>query len=167
MVVSNVHWTDGGLLDLARVGERARAVGAALVVDATQSLGAYPLDIAEVRPDFLVTAAYTWLLGPYSLGYLWVAPEHREGWPLEQTWLGRAGSEDFGRLVEYRDEYQPGAWRYDVGRRSNFALLPMAIAGLEQLLEWGVGEIRDTLSELTALVQLSQRLTGKGMHCHG
>jgi selenocysteine lyase/cysteine desulfurase len=67
------HWIDGGLLDLVAIGARCREVGSALVVDATQSLGALPLDLAAVRPDYLVRPDYKWLLGPYSLGYLYVA----------------------------------------------------------------------------------------------
>jgi selenocysteine lyase/cysteine desulfurase len=143
------HWTDGTRVDLTRVGAATRAAGAALVVDATQSLGAVPLDMTAVRPDFLVCAAYKWLLGPYSVGFLWAAPRWREGRPLEHGWIQRAGSEDFSRLVEYRDGYQPGARRYDVGERSNFALLPPARAALEQLLAWGVPAVHATLTALT------------------
>ncbi len=87
VAVPHCHWTDGSLVDLVRVGERARELGAALAVDATQSLGALPLDVAEVRPDFLVAAGYKWLMGPYSLGYLYVAPRWRTGRPLEHNWL--------------------------------------------------------------------------------
>src|SRR5690606_39367584 len=58
---------------LRQVGAAARAHDAALVVDASQSLGAYPFDVAEIQPDFLVTVGYKWLLGPYALGYLYVA----------------------------------------------------------------------------------------------
>lgn len=58
VAVPQYHWTDGSLVDLDRVGERARAVGAALVVDATQSLGAAPLDLGKVQPDYLVAATY-------------------------------------------------------------------------------------------------------------
>ncbi len=153
------HWTDGGLVNLAEVGERARAVGAALVVDATQSAGAYPLDVARGQPDFLVAAAYKWLLGPYSLGFLYVAPQYRDGRPLEFNWIGRAGSEDFASLVDYHDEYQPGARRFDVGERSNFALMPMAVAALRQLLDWGVEPIRETLRALTGQIEReAQRL---------
>ncbi|MDH5316101.1 MAG: aminotransferase class V-fold PLP-dependent enzyme, partial [Gemmatimonadota bacterium] len=39
------HWTDGGLLDLRAISARLREVGAALAVDATQSLGALPFDL--------------------------------------------------------------------------------------------------------------------------
>jgi len=153
VAVPQCHWTDGCLVDLVRVGERARAVGAALVVDATQSLGASPFDIQQVRPDFLIAAGYKWLLGPYSVGFLYAAPERREGRPLEHNWIAREGSEDFAGLVLYRDAFQPGARRYDVGERSNFALLPIAIVGLRQLLVWGVAEIAATLGELTGAIE--------------
>ncbi|MCP3136891.1 aminotransferase class V-fold PLP-dependent enzyme [Pyxidicoccus xibeiensis] len=149
VAVPHCHWTDGSWLDLAVVGRRAREVGAMLVVDATQSLGALPLDVTVVQPDFLVAAGYKWLMGPYSLGYLYVAPEHREGVPLEHNWLMRQGSEDFSRLVDYRDAFQPGARRFDVGERSNFQLVPMATAALQQLLAWGVEETQATLRALT------------------
>ncbi|MBZ4417473.1 aminotransferase class V-fold PLP-dependent enzyme [Myxococcus sp. RHSTA-1-4] len=149
VAVPHCHWTDGSYVDLVRVGARAREVGAALVVDGTQSVGALQLDVGTVRPDFLVAAGYKWLMGPYSLGYLYVAPQHREGVPLEQNWLLRQGSEDFSRLVDYRDAYQPGARRFDVGERSNFQLVPMAAAALEQLLAWGVEDVQRTLRALT------------------
>jgi len=149
VAVPHCHWTDGSWLDLARVGARAREVGAALAVDGTQSVGALPLDVGVVRPDFLVAAGYKWLMGPYSQGYLYVSPQYREGVPLEQNWVVRQGSEDFSRLVDYRDAYQPGARRFDVGERSNFQLVPMAAAALSQVLEWGVEEIQGTLRVLT------------------
>jgi selenocysteine lyase/cysteine desulfurase len=148
------HWTDGGLLDLAAIGERCRAAGSALVLDVTQSAGALPLDLAAVRPDFVVCAGYKWLLGPYSLGYLYVAPQHQGGRPLEHNWIAREASEDFARLIDYQDRFQPGARRFDVGERSNFALLPVAIAGLEQLLAWGVADIATTLAARTAAIAL-------------
>ena len=141
----HVHWTDGALIDLERVGARCREVGAALVVDGTQSVGALPFDVAAVRPDFLVVATYKWLLGPYAAGYLYVAPHRHDGTPIEHNWADRARSEDFTGLVDYRDAFQPGARRYDVGERGNFHLLPMANAALRQLLEWGVGNIQETI----------------------
>lgn len=146
-----LHWTDGALIDLPRVAARLREVGAALVVDATQSLGAMPFPMAAVRPDMLVAAAYKWLLGPYSLGFLYVAPRHQDGRPIEHNWITRVGSEDFTALASYADppRLRPGARRFDVGETSNFALMPMAIAALEQLLEWGVERIGESIATLT------------------
>lgn len=153
VAVPHYHWTDGSLVDLERVSERAHAVGAALVVDATQSLGAAPLDLDRVRPDFLAAAAYKWLLGPYSLGFLYAAPERRDGRPLEFNWIPREGSEDFSALVHYRDAFQAGARRYDMGERSNFALMPAAMAALEQIRAWKVEEIAATLAELCSHIE--------------
>ena len=142
VAIGHVHWTDGTRFDLERIGARARECGAALVIDGTQSVGALPFDVERLQPDALVCAAYKWLLGPYSIGLAYFGPRFDGGVPLEETWIARQGSEDFRALVDYRDEYLPGALRYDVGERSNFILLPMVIAALEQLLEWGVGEIQ-------------------------
>jgi selenocysteine lyase/cysteine desulfurase len=153
VAVPNCHWTDGSLVDLVRLGRRVRAVGAALVVDATQSIGAHPLGVADVEPDFLVTATYKWLLGPYSLAFLYVGPQHRDGQPIEFNRMARLGSQDIGRAVDYVDAFQPGARRFDVGERSNFILLPMAIAALRQLQAWGVADISSTLGELTDLIE--------------
>jgi selenocysteine lyase/cysteine desulfurase len=143
VAVPHVHWTDGTLFDLVEIGRRCREVGAALVVDGTQSVGALPFDIAEVRPDALIVAVYKWLLGPYSVGLGYFGSRFDSGVPLEETWIGREKSEDFQNLVHYRDAYQPGALRYDVSERSNFALLPMAIASLRLVTDWGPERIQD------------------------
>lgn len=150
VALGHVHWTDGTKFDLEAIARRAREVGAAVVVDGTQSVGALPFDVQAIQPDALVCATYKWLMGPYSMGFAYFGPRFDDGEPLEETWLGRAGSEQFKDLVNYRSEYQPGAIRYDVGERTNFALMPMAIAGLEQLLEWQPARIQDYVAGLTA-----------------
>ncbi|HVD45481.1 MAG TPA: aminotransferase class V-fold PLP-dependent enzyme, partial [Rubrobacter sp.] len=149
VAVPNCHWTDGSIVDLARVGESAREAGAALVVDGIQSLGAHPIDVSEVRPDFLVASSYKWLLGPYGVGFMYVREEYREGKPIEHNWINRRGSQDFSQLVAYQDAFQPGARRYDVGERSNFALLPMAAEALRQLIDWEVENVSETIGTLT------------------
>jgi selenocysteine lyase/cysteine desulfurase len=159
--VPNVHWTDGALVDLGPIAARARELGARLVIDASQSVGAMPIDVGELEPDFLVSVGYKWQLGPFGLGYLYVAEEHRQGEPLEENWISRAGSEDLTRLVDYRDEYQPGARRFDVGGRTKFELTPMAIAALEQILEWEVPRIAATLAQRTS--EIARRAAGLGL----
>lgn len=150
VALAHVHWTDGTRFDLEALGRRARDVGAALVIDGTQSVGAMPFDVAAIQPDALVCATYKWLMGPYSMGFAYFGPRFDDGEPLEETWIGRAGSEHFKELVNYRDDYQPGAVRYDVGERSNFALMPMAVAALEQVLGWQPARIQEYSAALTA-----------------
>jgi selenocysteine lyase/cysteine desulfurase len=140
----NVQWTSGGLLDLSKIGSECRKVGAALVLDLTQSLGAYPFDVKTVQPDFAVAATYKWLLGPYSLGLLYVSPKWQKGKPLEENWIQRSNARDFSSLIVYTDGYDEGARRFDMGERANFALVPAAKQAIEQILDWSVAEISAT-----------------------
>ena len=115
----------------------------------------------DLRPDFLICAAYKWLLGPYSLTYVYADPAYHDGEPIEHGWINRAESEHFAGLVNYREEYQPGARRFEVGERSNFVLLPMAIMALEQILSWGVAEIAATLEQMTG--NIARRAADAGL----
>jgi selenocysteine lyase/cysteine desulfurase len=150
IALPNVHWIDGGILDLEIIGEKARRQGAALVLDLTQSLGALDFDAMAVDADFTVMANYKWLLGPYSTGFLHVAERHHQGVALEQCWQSRKGSENFAGLTDYHDILAPGAERFDMGERCNFALLPAVEAALSQILEWGVNNITEQTRQHTA-----------------
>lgn len=146
VAVPHTQWTSGGMLDLARIGEACRRIGAVLVLDLTQSLGVLPFDVATVQPDFAVAAGYKWMMGPYSTGMLYVAPKwQRDGRPLEENWIQRDNARAFSALTRYTDGYEPGARRFDMGERSNFALLPASIRAMEQLLAWTVEDVSATL----------------------
>jgi selenocysteine lyase/cysteine desulfurase len=146
------HWTDGTRIDLVAVGKQCRACKSALVVDGTQSLGVMPFSVPAIQPDFLVTTAHKWLLGPYSYGFCYIAPRWQDGCPLEENWLNREGAEDFARLVQYREAYQGGAKRFDAGEASNFNLAPIAGEALRQILAWGVAAIAETLEARTGAI---------------
>jgi selenocysteine lyase/cysteine desulfurase len=160
VVVPNVHWTNGAWVDLHAVKVRAGDVGAALVVDASQSLGAVPLDIESLRADFVVSVGYKWQLGAVGVSYLYVDERHRSGEPLEENWALRVGADDFAALVDYQDEYQPGARRFDMGQRPSFGLVPMAIAAIDQLLAWGVPDIAEALGRVTDEIAERARALG-------
>ena len=144
-----VHWADGTPFNLGPIGERAREVGATFVVDGTQSVGAVPFDFATIRPDALVCATYKWLMGPYSMALAYYGPCFDDGVPLEESWMSREGSRDFAGLVNPAVSYRPGGARFDVGETANFALVPMVIAALEQVLEWGVDRINAYCRDLS------------------
>jgi selenocysteine lyase/cysteine desulfurase len=154
VAIPNCHWTDGSLIDLEKVSVEVKKVNAKLVIDASQSLGAYPLDIHKIDPDFLITVGYKWLLGPYGLSYLYASNQYCEtGTPIEFSWLNKKGSEDFSKLVDYVNEYKTGARRFDAGASPNFIHIQMATEALTQILAWKVENIQDTLAELTNDIQ--------------
>jgi selenocysteine lyase/cysteine desulfurase len=154
IAIPNCHWTDGSLIDLEKVSEAAKKVDAKLVIDASQSLGAYPLDVKNLKPDFVISVGYKWLLGPYGTSYLYADEKYFSGGkPIEYSWLNRKGSEDFTKLVNYTDEFKAGARRFDAGGFPSFINIPMAIAALKQITTWGVTHIQQTLSELTRQIE--------------
>jgi selenocysteine lyase/cysteine desulfurase len=163
VAVGSVDWSDGTPFDLERIGERAREVGAAFVVDGTQSVGAAPHDVERVQPDALICAGYKWLTGPYSLGVTYLGARYDGGVPLEETWMSRQGSDDFATLGRQGREYRPGALRYEVGESANFILVPMFIAALEQLRGWGVGQIAAYARALRDELLASPRLEALGV----
>lgn len=164
VAVPNCHFMAGALLDLEQVGQASRDAGALFVVDATQSLGILPLHVPDIAPDVVVAAGYKWLLGPYSVAYMWIAPHLRDWRPLEHHWAGRAGSENFAELTTYTDAFRRGARRFDAGEASNFVLLPMAVAALESVTDWSVEGIQSAVGPLTVAVVDGARSLGLSPH---
>jgi len=146
------RWFDGAALDSEAVGARCRETGTALVLDATQAAGAMPLDVGRIQPDFLIAAAYKWLLCPYTLAFLYAAPQHQGGRPLEGHMSNHPGTHDLAAPLDYPEEFTPGARRYDMGEVFNPIHLPMAVAALRQLEAWTPVAISETLRPLTEAV---------------
>ena len=147
-----VHSSDGSELDLTRISIRLREFGAALVLDATHSIGATNIDINSVQPDFLVAAGYKWLLGPYGTGIMYVAPKWQQGRPLEEPGLNRLGSSNFVENLSYLENYIDGARRYDVSSRGNFGLIQGLRNSLQQIESWGIHSIAKELTSITTAI---------------
>jgi len=160
VAIPHTHWSSGATIDLVKVRDALDSVGGALVLDLTQSLGAQPFDASQVRPDFAICATYKWLMGPYSLGFAYIDPRWHDGHPLEHNWINRKGSEDFAGLTQYRDDFQNGARRFDMGEKSNPAQLLGASAAFEQILDWGIQNISTTLAKKTDRIETALKAVG-------
>ncbi len=159
VAVPNCHWADGSFIDLYKISKAVKDFNTHLVLDLSQSLGALPTDIEKIDPDFAVAVGYKWLLGPYSLGYLYVAPRWQEkGEPLEYNWSDRKGSDDFKSLTKYQRDYREGARKFDMGESAQFNTLPMSIAALDQILNWGVDFIQSSINKLTDKIESSTNM---------
>lgn len=143
VVMASVHWMNGTSFDLQSIGSRCREVGAKLIIDGSQSVGALPVDVKRCQIDALVCAGYKWLMGPYSTALSYIHEDFHEGTPLEESWMTRPNSERFDRLTRYVEGYKPGAVRFDVGQSSNFISIPMLDEALRQLLDWGIPGIQE------------------------
>ena len=158
VALGHVHWADGTLFNLEAIRKRTKDVGALLVIDGTQSVGALPFDVTKIQPDALICGGYKWLMGPYSIGLAYLGEYFNDGNPLEENWINRKNSENFAGLVNYQNDYQPGALRYEVGEHSNFILVPMMIAALKQINQWQPANIQQYCAKIckNAIGQLNE-----------
>tara|TARA_Y100000815_G_scaffold185573_1_gene169379 strand:- start:605 stop:1693 length:1089 start_codon:yes stop_codon:yes gene_type:complete len=149
VALAHCHWADGTRFQLAKIGEKVHKNGGKLVIDGTQSVGAFPFSVAEIKPDAVICGGYKWLLGPYSLGVAYYAESLHNGNPIEHNWMNRADSEDFSLLTNYQENYQARAGRFSVGESSNFVLTPMLTRSIEQLIEWTPQAIQEYCKEIS------------------
>ena len=149
VTMPHVHWADGTKFDLEAIREATNKVGAYLIIDGTQSVGALPFDIQKIKPDALICAGYKWMLGPYSIGMAYYGERFQDGQPIEENWINRLDSDNFAGLVNYESKYMPGSLRYEVGEHSNFILVPMLLKSIEQLNDWTPGVIQNYCKSIT------------------
>jgi selenocysteine lyase/cysteine desulfurase len=147
--ISSVHWSDGGVVDLGCVALALRARGAALLIDATHSVGVLDVDVQKLDPDFVVFPTYKWLIGPYARAFLYVAKRHQHGVPLEQTTSGRRAVRSEHEVYFADLAYVDNARRFDMGERDHFISMEMAAIGMEMMHAWGRPAIVARLAMLT------------------
>ncbi len=150
--ISSVHWSDGGLIDIEKVGTALRQRGASFLIDATHSAGVLSMDVRRL--------AYKWLLGPYGRAFLYIARRHQGGIPLEQTSFGRRDVRAENAVYFADVSYVSNARRFDMGERDHFISMEMASIGMEMMAEWGAAAVVQRLLMLTERIAESLRGIG-------
>jgi cysteine desulfurase/selenocysteine lyase len=127
--VSMVRFDDGSLLEAARVADACHRQGALLLLDASQCCGATPMDVNQLGADFIVSAGYKWLLGPFGTGFFWVKGEHLgKVRPGPFYWLAALTSDNFAALNLADAKVAASAQRWDAPEWAsyfNFNLVAM------------------------------------------
>ena len=146
--VSHVLYKTAELQDVAAVQRRAREVGAHVLLDAYQSAGAVPVDVAALGVGFATGGSVKWLCGGPGAAWLYVRPvliEQLE--PALVGWQGHARPFAFEPELEYAD----GIARFLTGT-PNVPALYAATAGYDVVEEVGVDRIRERSLALTDLL---------------
>ncbi len=112
--VSLVRFDDGSLLDARRIRDACHAQGALLLLDVSQCCGAVPMNVDELGADFLVSAGYKWLFGPFGTGFFWIKRELlARVLPAPFYWMAVAGSDNFAKLDFADPQPADSAKRWD------------------------------------------------------
>ena len=160
--ISSVHWSDGGLIDVDKVGAALRQRGAAFLIDATHGVGVLAMDVQTLDPDFVIFPTYKWLLGPYGRAFLYAAKRHQGGIPLEQTQSGRRNVRADNAVYFPDVSDVPDARRFDMGERDHFISMEMASIGMEMMADWRAAAIVQRLAMLAERIAAGVR--GIGVH---
>jgi selenocysteine lyase/cysteine desulfurase len=111
VALSVVQSADGRIFDRG-ILEASRLHGAATLLDATQAAGWLPLSGSDA--DFVVAAAYKWLLSPRGSAFLYVKPERLlELRPNAASWY--AGEDVWSSIYGPPLRLAKTARRFDVG----------------------------------------------------
>ncbi len=162
LMLTHVNYRSGRMHDMARLTEKAHAVGALVVWDLAHSAGAVPVDLTAAEADMAVGCGYKYLNGgPGAPAFIMVAGRHqaRFSQPLS-GWLGHA--DPFAFSVDYR----PAA---GIGRAlcGTPAVLNMTAleCGLDVMLEADQGAMRAKSLALTDLfiAEVEARGAGRGL----
>jgi selenocysteine lyase/cysteine desulfurase len=151
--VSSVQYARGLRLDLERLADFCRGRGILLGVDAIQSLGALPFDLARLPVDFLAADGHKWMLGPEGLAVLYVGPAlrprlrlHEYGWHM----MAQAGDYESSDWAPAAD-----ATRFECGSPNMLGIYGLE-ASLSLLLEVGMASVQaaivDRVEHLIGLV---------------
>jgi selenocysteine lyase/cysteine desulfurase len=140
-----VTWVDsftGRTLDLFALGETCRKAGVLLVVNASQALGARPIDVSTMPVDAVVSCGYKWLCGPYATGFSWLHPNLLDQLrPQQAYWLAMQAGRGLDQMRETVVRDDIGVRAFDVFCPANFATTLPWMASLELLLEIRIDRI--------------------------
>jgi selenocysteine lyase/cysteine desulfurase len=142
-----VTWVDsftGRTLDLHELGAVCRQAGVLFVVNASQALGARPLDVSATPVDAVVACGYKWLCGPYGTGFAWLHPDLLDRLrPQQAYWLAMQAGRGLDQMRETSVRDDLGVRAFDVFCPAGFATTLPWIASLELFLGTGIGTIAD------------------------
>ena len=136
--VSHVEYSGGQRYELKELAGVAHDHGALLVVDATQSAGAIPIDATASGVDALVTGGYKWLCGPFGAAVMYLAPHLQD--QLDPGLVGFRSHKDMWDLRADRLEFPATAQRFEYSTMAFGCAIGLA-RSIEFIVDVGVERI--------------------------
>lgn len=144
VAVSSVQFATGTTVDINRIRKSVSEMGARLIVDVTQDLGARPIDVGEWDADAVVCSGYKWLGGHGGVALAAMSPRLLENAPPMTGWMGAPEPFNFNaKLLLLAND----ARRYTQSTMSYVSVACLS-AAIEQLLAYGTHNIENHARKL-------------------
>lgn len=146
IALSHIQASNGFRIDLEEIGCYCQKHGIVFCVDATQSLGAFPIDVKSAHIDFLACSTYKWMMGSDGLAIFYCS---RELMPkLSQIFLGWSGRTNRNEFYAYPLDYPQQACKFELGN-PNFSSIIALDAAMEFHNQLGQKAITDHTIEIS------------------
>jgi len=162
-VLSSVQFGTGFRAELRQLGEVCRQNGVRFVVDASQSAGAFPIDLEDAFVDALVFTGCKWATAGYGIAVLATGC----GWPEEiPPLVGWRSARDAYALENDRLDILPGGIGHEMGHPPFPGIFAMG-AAVDVLSQQGIEAIAERIRELIGQLRAALQDRGIAIRSHG
>lgn len=138
--IQHVVFSSAFIQDVKKISDRAKQVGAHVILDCYQSIGTLPIDLVDLGVSFACGGSVKYMCGGPGAAWLYVREDLIEKFaPRVTGWFGNEAPFAFTMPAQ---SYADNIWRY-MGGTPAIAALYQARAGQELIGEIGVARIRD------------------------
>ncbi len=138
--MSHVVFSSGYIQEAKKIIERAKQVGAHVILDCYQSIGVLPLDVVDLGVSFACGGSVKYVCGGPGAAWLYVRKDLIESFaPRVTGWFGNEAPFAFTMPAQ---SYADNIWRYMAGTPA-IAALYQSRAGQQIIGEIGARKIRD------------------------
>jgi cysteine desulfurase/selenocysteine lyase len=132
----------GHAVDIASIARACRERDVWCVINASQAVGARPLNVTSLEIDALACCGFKWLCGPYATGFGWLRPELRAQLDYPQPhWLRAQSARGLNRVLDYTLSDNVTATAFDVFCNANFFNYAPLAAAVKMLGDIGIERI--------------------------
>ena len=146
VLVSHIQYGTGYRLDLKKLGQMAKDSNCLFVVNATQSFGAFPIDVQQCHIDALTASGHKWLCAGYGSSILYLRSKFSEN--TTASLVGWLSPVNFEKMDNKNSQIRNDASKYETGVPS-FATLAGVHAAIQLVEDTGIHRIANRILQLS------------------
>lgn len=144
LAISHVQWMSGYKTDLQDLGNFCKENDIWFIVDATQSIGAIPVDVTACHIDVYIASTYKWLNAGFGTAVMYINDEF-----LNQ-YTPKVGGNNSYTMEDGKPVYIPGIKSFEPGHPNMYGLSVLNTAILHRM-EQGIETVQEHNRKLTQL----------------